>query len=99
MPFLRHERRRFLERDGIAFWFATRAGEAQLTRIDGLSEIVYVVYAETQDTAMQAYYDREGWGRYKSIPGLTDIPYDDDQLAQQLEEYPGDAELRRLNGL
>ncbi|KQW86532.1 hypothetical protein [Brevundimonas sp. Root1279] len=99
MPFLRHEGRRFLERDGLAFWLSSPEAIAQLERIDGPSEQLYVVYAETIEAAMQAHYDHQGWGRYKPIPGVTDIPYDADRLVQQLDEYPDDAELRRLNGL
>lgn len=48
---------------------------------------------------MQAHYDRPGWGRNKPLPGVTDRPYDQDELARQLVDYPDDAELRRLNGL
>ena len=99
MPLLRHEALRFQDRQRSSFGLATLAGRETLEAIDGPSEVAYVEYAATYEAAMQAYYDREGWGRYKPMPGITDRPYDQHELERQLAEYPEDAELRRLNGL
>ncbi len=96
---LRHEAREYEARDGSSFGPASVEGQAALENIDGPSRLVHVIYAATYEAAMQAHYDRLGWGRYKPLPGVTDRPYDRDELEQQLVDYPDDAELRRLNGL
>ena len=94
---MRHEGREYA--DGLCFGWATLEGTAQMERISGPGTLLYVVYASTQDEAMQAHYDRQGWGRYAPVPGITDATYDLAALSQQLNDYPGDDELRRLNGL
>lgn len=99
MPLLRHEALRFQGRHGMSFGLATLAGRQTLESIDGPGEILYVEYAATQEEAMQRHYDRQGWGRYKPMPGITDRPYGQAELDRQLAEYPEDRELRRLNGL
>ena len=96
MAVLRHEGRQYA--DGLCFGHVTLDGAAQMERISGPGALLYVVYASTQDEAMQAHYDRQGWGRYTPIPGITDVTYDLAELSRQLEDYPDDAELRRLNG-
>lgn len=97
MAVLRHEGRQHA--DSLCFGRVTRDGTAQMERISGPGTLLYVVYASTQDEAMQAHYDRQGWGRYTPVPGITDVTYDRAALSQQLEDYPGDDELRRVNGL
>ena len=94
---MRHEGREYA--DGLCFGWATLEGTAQMERISGPGTLLYVVYASTQDEAMQAHYDRQGWGRYAPVPGITDATYDLAALSQQLNDYPSDDELRRLNGL
>ena len=96
---LRHEAREFPSRNGLSFGLATTEGLATLERIDGPSELLYVVYASTHEAAMQMHYDRQNWGAYDPVPGLTDPPYDQAELERQLAEYPNDDELRRLNGV
>jgi hypothetical protein len=97
MAVLRHEGREYA--DGLCFGRVTLDGTAQMERISGPGTLLYVVYASTQDEAMQAHYDRQGWGQYAPVPGITDVTYDLAALSQQLKDYPGDDELRRLNGL
>ena len=96
---LRHEAREFEGRKGSSFGRATITGLNTLETIDGPSQLAHVIYAATYEEAMQEHYDRLGWGRYNPLPGVTDRPYDRDELEQQLAEFPDDAELRRLNGL
>lgn len=96
---LRHEAREYEARDGSSFGPASIDGQRALEKVDGPSRLVHVIYAGTYEAAMQAHYDRLGWGRYKPLPGVTDRAYDQDELARQLVDYPDDAELRRLNGL
>lgn len=95
---LRHEAREYEGRDGASFGRASIDGLNTLEKIDGPSHLVHVIYAATYEEAMQAHYDRLGWGRYKPVPGVTDRPYGRDELERQLAEFPDDAELRRLNG-
>ena len=99
MPVLRHEAREFEGRAGSSFGRASTEGRRALERIDGPSQLLHVIYAATYEEAMQEHYDRLGWGQYNPLPGVTDRPYDRNELEQQLAEYPDDAELRRLNGL
>lgn len=96
---LRHEAREYRGRAGSSFGRASIAGRATLEKIDGPSQLVHVIYAAASGEAMQAHYDRLGWGRYNPLRGVTVRPYDRDELEQQLAEFPDDAELRRLNGL
>ena len=100
MPLLRHEALGFegIHR-GTSFGLATLEGRATLEKIDGPARILYLEYAATYEAAMQAHHDRQGWGRYKPMPGITDRPYEQEELERQLVEYPDDTELRRLNGL
>ena len=97
MPRLRHEAREFPAGKGSTFGLATLDGLANHERLDGPSELKYVIYAETHQEAMQRYYDREGWGQYDQVPRLTDRPYAAEDLDRQMAEYPEDAELRRVN--
>ncbi|MDP3657559.1 MAG: hypothetical protein Q8R45_11405 [Brevundimonas sp.] len=99
MPVLRHEALEFEARGGASFGRASIEGRRTLEKIDGPGQLIHVIYAATYQEAMQAHYDRLGWGQYKPMPGVTDRPYDQDELERQLVEYPADAELRRLNGL
>ena len=96
---LRHEAREYEARDGSSFGRASSDGLANLEKADGPSRLVHVIYAASHEEAMQAHHERLGWGRYKPMPGVTDRPYDQDELEQQLAEFPDDAELRRLNGI
>lgn len=97
MATLRHEASEYA--DGLSFGRATKEHAAQMERISGPGTLLYVIYAPNQDEAMQAHYDRQGWGLYAPVPGITDVTYDIAALYQQLEDYPGDDELRRRNGL
>jgi hypothetical protein len=99
MPLLRHEARRYDRGGGLHFGRCIPDTAARLEEIEGPCEILYVVYASSQEAAMQSHYDRQGWGPYWPLTGAGDSPYTDDQLAQQLKDYPDDRELRRLNGL
>lgn len=96
---LRHEARAYEGRNGSSFGRASINGLNTLEKIDGPSQLVHVIYAATYEDAMQENYDRLGWGRYKTLPGVADRPYDRDELQQQLVEFPDDSELRGLNGL
>ncbi len=40
-------------------------------------------YASTYDEAMAQHYQAQGWGTFKPIPGVTDVPFTDAQLAEQ----------------
>jgi hypothetical protein len=97
--YLRHEALTFARDEGSSFGRASLESRRVLEQIDGPSEVVYVEYAATHEEAMQLHYDRQGWGRYKPIPGVTDLPYERKDLEQQLIDYPEDAELRARNGL
>ena len=99
MMILRFERRTFGAGDRLAFWLASRKNLAVLEAADGPSELTYIVYAATQEDAMQQYYDREGWGTYKAIPGIADRAFSSEMLDAQLADFPEDTELRRLNGM
>lgn len=99
MPVLRHEALEFEGCGGSSFGCASIEGRRTLEKIDGPCRLKHVIYAATYEEAMQAYYDRLGWGRYKPMPRITDRPYDQEELERQLADYPDDAELRRLNGL
>jgi hypothetical protein len=35
------------------------------------------------EEAMKYHHERNGWEPYQPIPGITDQPFSDDQLAQQ----------------
>lgn len=97
MVVLRFEYLEFDSRQGSAFWLASQEAIEQLERIDGPSRLTYVVYGATTEHAMQQHYDRQGWGAYEPIPGVTDQPFSREELLKQLADYPDDAELRRLN--
>ncbi|WP_395650240.1 hypothetical protein [Brevundimonas sp.] len=99
MVVLRHECRVFKDGNGLALWVGSTEGQTTLERINGPSHLAYVVYASTQEDAMQQHHDRQRWGPYVPVPGLTDQPYEIEALRRQLAEYPDDAELRRLNGI
>ncbi len=98
MPSLRHEALEFEGRSS-SFGRASIEGRRTLERIDGPGQLKHVIYAATYEEAMQAHYERLGWGRHKPMPGITDRPYGQDELERQLADFPDDGELRRLNGL
>ncbi len=83
----------------LGFGPASAESQRRSDEIDGPSWLLHVIYAATYEAAMQAHYDRLGWGTYKPVPGVTDRPYDQDELEQQLSDFPGDSDLRHLNGL
>lgn len=97
MPVLRHEGREYA--DGLCFGRVTLESTARMERIGGPGTLLYVVYASTHGEAMQAHYDRQGWGLYSPVPGLTDVSYEAAELSQQLADYPDDDDLRHLNGI
>jgi hypothetical protein len=99
MALLRHEARRYAVSGGMWFGRATLKDAALLEQIDGPCDVLYVVYASTQEGAMQAHYDRQGWGAYRPAPGRPLRPYERAALARQLQDYPEDRELRRINGV
>ena len=96
MIILRHEAWSF--GDGLAFYLAGHDAEAFHARISGPGKREYVVYAASYEEAMQAHYERQGWGTYKPAPEGADN-YTTAQLERQLVEYPDDEALRCLNGL
>ena len=96
---LRHEAREYKGRHGSSFGRASLEGLKTLEKIDGPSRLVHVIYAANYETAMQEHYNRLGWGTYKPVPGVTDKPYDQDELERQLIDYPDDSELRHLNSV
>jgi len=50
---------------------------------DDLATRLDVFYASTMEEAMKYHHERNGWEPYQPIPGITDQPFSDDQLAQQ----------------
>ncbi len=96
MIILRHEAWSFA--DGLAFYLAGQDAEAFHASISGPGKREYVVYSGSYEEAMQAHYQRQGWGSYKPLPEGANT-YTTAQLERQLVEYPDDAELSRLNGL
>lgn len=42
-----------------------------------------VFYASTHEEAMRHHHERNGWEPYKPLPGVTDQPFSEDQLAEQ----------------
>lgn len=40
-------------------------------------------YASSHEDSMRQHYERQGWGTYKPIPGLTEIPFSDAERAEQ----------------
>lgn len=99
MPLLRHEARRYERSGGLNFGRCIPADAARLEEVEGDFETLYVVYASSQEAAMQSHYDRQGWGPYWPLTGAGEMPYSEAQLAEQLKDFPDDRELRRLNGL
>lgn len=97
MVVLRFECREFDSRHGSAFYLASPEATAFHKRVDGPSRLMFVVYGETTEDAMQQHHDRQGWGRYQAVSGITDQPFTREALLKQLADYPDDAELRRLN--
>lgn len=84
--------------DGLAFYLAGHDADAFDASISGPGKREYVVYDGSHEEAMQAHYERQGWGIYKPLPEGADT-YTTAQLERQLVGYPEDAALRRLNGL
>lgn len=97
MVVLRFECREFDSRHGSVFYQASPESLAFHERIDGPSRLMFVVYGATTEDAMQQHHDRQGWGAYDPVPGITDQPFGREALLKQIAEYPDDTELRRLN--
>ena len=47
------------------------------------ARLMHVIFASSYNTAMQAYYEWQGWGEYKPIEGVEDDVYTDAQLSEQ----------------
>lgn len=97
MPVLRHET--WIYADSMSSGVASREREAFDAKVSGSGELGHVYYASSHEEAMQMHYDQQGWGRYKPGSGVTNARYPEEQLEQQLRDYPDDAQLRALNGL
>lgn len=44
---------------------------------------LHVIFAPSYNAAMQAYYERQGWGEYQPIEGVKDDVYTDAQRSEQ----------------
>ena len=80
---LRHEVWRNREDTSDEFCIATRRADLLRLEIEPGAELVHVIYASSWDEAMLAYHTWQGWGPYKPIPCLTDIPYSEEWLREQ----------------
>lgn len=50
---------------------------------DKEARFVEAFYASTHEEAMNYRHQRNGWGPYKPVSGVTDQPFTEDQLAEQ----------------
>jgi hypothetical protein len=67
----------------IDFGVVSRRGDALRAQTNPNARLTYVIEAACWQDAMQEHYDRQGWGLYSAIPGVTDEPYTHEQLAEQ----------------
>jgi hypothetical protein len=47
------------------------------------ARFVEAFYASTHEEAMNYRYQRNGWGPYTPVPGVTDRPFTETQLSEQ----------------
>jgi hypothetical protein len=66
-------------------WIVGQKADEVRRRLHPHATLMRTFYASSHDDAMAKHYAAEGWADYKSIPGLTDAPYTDEQLLQQQE--------------
>ena len=68
--------------DGSQFGAVSESSD-RLVSMTPRARFVFSVMASTHEEAMQAQYDRLGYGTYNRMPGVTDVPFSDDDAAKQ----------------
>lgn len=64
-------------------WQAGEALDRLLSQIHPNAVFVRAYRASSHDHAMQQHYDAEGLGVWKRIPGVSDVPFTDEEVHVQ----------------
>jgi hypothetical protein len=69
--------------DGTEFGFVSQMHDKQRPVLYSDAKFIFAILASPWGQAMQRYYDKLEFGTYRAVPGVTDIPYTDEQADEQ----------------
>ena len=83
MAYLLYEARREPGETAVMCWQAGEALDRLLVQIHPNAMHVRACHASSHEDAMQEHYDAEGLGVWKRVPGVSDIPFTEQEAGDQ----------------